>query len=186
MTDAIYSWMRNLAYYYLFYSIIMNILPDNQYRAYVKNFMGMLLIILLIGPILSFFKVDGELDAKIRMEEFTKEYDKAVNGQMVMEENNHDYLVYAYEQEMESQITQLFEKHDLYVWDIRISLEGEEKMTVNRIYVLAGKQPDTMVNRVEEIIIQPDSEKQEVVNLKKELQEVYHTDTANIIINIQE
>lgn len=186
MTGVIYSWMRNLAYYYLFYSVIMNILPDNQYRAYIKDFMGVLLIILLLSPILAFLKMDHQLTAKVALTRMEEDYQAAVDGSLVVEEKNHDYQQYAYEKEIESQITQLLQKYELYVWDMQITLEGEDAFLIKRICILAGRAPDQEEYRVEEVVISPETESSEVINLKKELQEVYQMDPVNIIINIQE
>jgi len=186
MTEAIYSWMRNLAYYYLFYSVIMNILPDHQYRSYIKDFMGVLLIILLLSPILAFFKMDHQLTAKVALARMEEDYKAAADSSIVLEEKNHDYQQYAYEKEIESQITQLLQKHELYVWDMQITLEGEEVFLIKRIYVLAGSVPNQEEYRVGEVIINPETESSEVINIKKELQEVYQMNPVNIIINIQE
>jgi len=186
MTEAIYSWMRNLAYFYLFYSVIMNILPDNQYRAYIKDFMGVLLIILLLSPILSFFKMDHQLTAKVALARMEEEYKTAVDSSLVVEEKNHDYQQYAYKKEIEDQITQLLQKYELYVWDMQITLDGEESFLIKKIYILAGRALDQEEYRVGEVVISQEEESEEVINIKNELQEVYQMNPVNIIINIQE
>lgn len=186
MTNAIYSWMRNLAYYYLFYSIVMNLLPDKQYSVYIKNFLGILLIILLLSPVLKLFQLDTKLESRVRIESFREAFDNAVNGELAAEEQSNDYLLYAYEKEIESQISQLFVQHGFEVWDIQVSLEGEEEVIVKQIYVLAGDPGEEVINSVGTVVIKPDTENEKAEEIKKELQEVYQMDVANIIINIQE
>lgn len=186
MTDAIYSWMRNLAYYYLFYSIVMNLLPDKQYSIYIKNFMGMLLIILIISPVLNLLKLDDKLASNIRIESFKEAFNNSVNDGLAADGKNYDYLMYAYEKEIESQISQLFAQHGLEVQDIQITLEGEDEVIVSQIYILAGDPDKVAENSVGTVVIQPDVENEQAEAIKKELQEVYQMDPANIIINIQE
>lgn len=186
MAEAMYSWMRNLAYYYLFYSIVLNLLPDKQYRVYIKNFLGMLLIIMLLSPILSFFKLDTQLESRVRIEAFREEFENALKGELVLEEEQNEYLLYAYKEEIENQITQLFAQHNLTVQNIQVSLEGEEEVIVKQIYVLAGDSENAAENRVDVVALKPDHENEKAVEIKKELQEVYQTDPVNIIINIQE
>lgn len=186
MTQAIYSWMRSIAFYYLFYSIIMNILPDNRYRAYIKDFLGMLLIILLLSPVLNLFQLDGILDAQVALNQMQEAYAKGVDRPIEFEEENHDYQQYAYEQEIANQITEFLEARELYVWDIVVTVKSEnDKFYVNQIKIVAGrtKKGENMVGKV---TITPDEESQEVLILKKELQEVYQMNPVNIIINIQE
>jgi len=62
MTEQIYGWMENLAYYFIFLSAVMNFVPDNSYRKYIRYFMGILLIMLLLSPILQYFRLDEEIE----------------------------------------------------------------------------------------------------------------------------
>ena len=54
MTDTLYGWMRNLACYFIFLSAVMHFLPDNNYKKYIQFYMGLLLILLLLSPVLDF------------------------------------------------------------------------------------------------------------------------------------
>ena len=44
MTEMIYGWMKNLAFFFIFMTAVLNCLPDNRYRKYVRFFLGMLVI----------------------------------------------------------------------------------------------------------------------------------------------
>ena len=57
MRETIYEWMKNLAVFYLFFTAVMNFLPDGRYHRYVRHFLGLLLILLLITPALRFFRL---------------------------------------------------------------------------------------------------------------------------------
>ena len=65
MTETLYGWMRNLACYFIFLSAVMHFLPDNNYKKYIQFYMGLLLILLLLSPVLDFL----HLENKIRSEE---------------------------------------------------------------------------------------------------------------------
>ena len=52
MRETIYEWMKNLAVLDLFFTAVMNFLPDGKYNKYIRHFLGLLLILLLITPIL--------------------------------------------------------------------------------------------------------------------------------------
>lgn len=83
MTEAIYSWMRNLAYYFIFLSAVMNFIPDNSFRKYIKYFMGLVLMLLLLSPILQFFKLDNEIENTF------SEYLKAEESGQIQEWEEH-------------------------------------------------------------------------------------------------
>lgn len=52
MTEGIYSWIQSLACYFVILSAVLNLLPDNSYKKYVQYYMGLLLILVLLSPLL--------------------------------------------------------------------------------------------------------------------------------------
>lgn len=56
MTQAIYEWMKNLAVFYIFLTVVMNLMPDNRYGEYMRFFMGLLLILLILAPVMKVFQ----------------------------------------------------------------------------------------------------------------------------------
>ncbi|MCI5700426.1 MAG: stage III sporulation protein AF [Lachnospiraceae bacterium] len=61
--ELIYEWMRNLVFYSLLVSVVMNVLPDSEYQKYIRFFLGMLLIIVVITPVLQILGLDETLAA---------------------------------------------------------------------------------------------------------------------------
>ena len=65
MTETLYGWMRNLACYFIFLSAVMHFLPDNNYKKYIQFYMGLLLILLLLSPVLDFLHLENKIDAGV-------------------------------------------------------------------------------------------------------------------------
>lgn len=61
--ELIYEWMRNLVFYSLLVSVVMNVMPDSEYQKYIRFFLGMLLIIVVITPVLQILGLDETLAA---------------------------------------------------------------------------------------------------------------------------
>ena len=40
MTEWIYGWMKGLAFFFIFMTAVLNCLPDQKYRKYVRFFSG--------------------------------------------------------------------------------------------------------------------------------------------------
>ena len=59
MKEALYSWMESLVCYYLLFAAVMNILPDNNCKKYIRYYMGLLLIFIILSPV---FRVTGIQD----------------------------------------------------------------------------------------------------------------------------
>lgn len=76
MTESVYSWMQNLAYYFILLSAVMNFLPDNSYKKYIQYYMGLLLILLILSPIFQTVGIQEKIDEYIlEMEDMADERD---------------------------------------------------------------------------------------------------------------
>ena len=47
MKKELYLWIRNLAVFYIFFTAVLNLVPDKKYEKYVRFFMGLLLIFMM-------------------------------------------------------------------------------------------------------------------------------------------
>lgn len=80
MFAFLYEWIRNVAFYLVIITAVIQILPNDTYKKYIHFFTGLVLILLLMTPILkilgmenlsaSFWKKEG---LKLKMEEIEKE-----------------------------------------------------------------------------------------------------------------
>ena len=65
MKEELYLWIRNLAVFYIFFTAVLNLIPDQKYEKYVRFFMGLLLIFMMSTPIFSIswkrFGTDGKV-----------------------------------------------------------------------------------------------------------------------------
>lgn len=74
--EWIYEWIKTIAFYYIFVSIVMNALPDTKYQSYVKFFLGMLLIVIMINPLLELFQLAETLDEQYLQNMLEMEWEK--------------------------------------------------------------------------------------------------------------
>lgn len=84
MFDYIYQWIRNLAFYLVLTTAVIQVIPGSDYKKYIRFFTGLVLIIMLMTPVLKLFG----------MEESLKDYYDYAKYQMQMEEmkNSAKYL----------------------------------------------------------------------------------------------
>lgn len=72
----IYEWMKTIVFYYIFVSIITNALPETRYQNYIKYFLGILFIVILLNPILKLLNLSETLDASYLQELFELEMER--------------------------------------------------------------------------------------------------------------
>ena len=77
MLNYICQWMENIAFYLVIVVVIVQMVPGNSYKKYIRFFAGLILILMLTGPILNIFGMSDFQDKEYRreleeMEEATK------------------------------------------------------------------------------------------------------------------
>ena len=107
MKEELYLWIRNLAVFYIFFTAVLNLIPDQKYEKYVRFFMGLLLIFMMSTPIFSILGKGSELTESF------------LDIQKV-------YLEKGYELELEQKIRETLEKRGIEVYKVKVNIEGEE------------------------------------------------------------
>lgn len=64
MIDKIYGWVQNLSFYLVLVTALLQMLPDSDYRKYIRFFTGLVLIALLLTPVLKTLHA-GDLKTEI-------------------------------------------------------------------------------------------------------------------------
>ena len=58
MLDYIYQWMENIAFYMVMVTVIMQLVSGTAYKKYIQFFAGMILILMISGPLLKIFGME--------------------------------------------------------------------------------------------------------------------------------
>ena len=83
MKEAIYSWIKCLAIFYILLTMTMHLVPTEKYQRYVRFFMGLLLIVMLITPVLSVLE-----KAKALPESFSSLYQQEEKQRLTLDMEN--------------------------------------------------------------------------------------------------
>ena len=75
MLDYIYEWMENIAFYMVIVVAAMQMVAGESYKKYIRFFAGMILIIMLTGPILKIFGM-----SEFQVAEYQKELEEIENA----------------------------------------------------------------------------------------------------------
>lgn len=181
MTEAIYDWMRNLAFFFLFMTAILNCLPDNQYRKYVQYFLGLLLLLVLLKPLLSVLNLDEIISENLDSATLELELKNSKDSVLSVEGVQESFLNRAYEEELESQIKMMLEGKEIEVRQVTVSLTRGENLAVDRISLEVSNPEEAMYQRDEARIVQDFQNKLDGV--KTELSQVYQVDESHIDIS---
>ena len=55
MFEYLYEWMQNIAFYMIMVTFIMHVIPNSDYKRYIRFFTGLVLAVMLAAPVLKLF-----------------------------------------------------------------------------------------------------------------------------------
>ena len=67
--QAILNMVRMIAVFYLLEQMILQLIPGERYERYVRFYLGLLLVLLLLQPVFQIFRLSEQLDQKVFLQE---------------------------------------------------------------------------------------------------------------------
>lgn len=101
MKALFYEWIRDIAFYTILMTVVLHLLPEGSQRKYVRFFMGVVLMLVVLSPLLSATGLSGSLDMAFAEQTYDAELQAFARRQEELEA--------AYEQEIEKREQELTE-----------------------------------------------------------------------------
>ncbi len=123
--EFIKQWIKGIAFYMIFSTLIVGLLPKESYKKYVRFFLGIWLVLLVVSPITKLLKLDitfenyANLYGLLQMNPIEKETYKNVEREAT------SYVIDLYKQNIEEEIIHMVESYKLVVDTIEIELEKD-------------------------------------------------------------
>ena len=67
--QAILDLERMIAVFYLLEQMVLQLIPGERYERYVRFYLGLLLVLLLLQPVFQIFRLSEQLDQKVFLQE---------------------------------------------------------------------------------------------------------------------
>lgn len=165
------EWVKNLAVYFIFLSALLHFLPEGEERKYIRFYMGILLILLILRPFLQIGDWDRQLEKAVLSDSLEEEFEEMMRETKRQEVAGTDYVKKACERELEQQLEQLTENCGYELVSSRIIFFEGEELELQDISLWVKKEGEA-------------AEGDEKF-LKSRLEEVYNIPEGNINISIQ-
>ena len=123
MKEEIYQWVKTLAVFYIVFSAVLHLVPDTKYERYIRSFLGLLLIYILITPVFSLLG-NGEK----MIEDFRLNYqEELISLETANTENLQElYLQENYSRELEKEISEKCTEDGIKTEDVVVHINGEQ------------------------------------------------------------
>lgn len=70
MIETLYQWIRNISIYLVLTTVILHALPDTHYTSYIRFYMGLVLMILVLMPVLHVLNAKTSFDSLYQTREY--------------------------------------------------------------------------------------------------------------------
>ena len=67
--QAILDMVRMIAVFYLLEQMVLQLIPGERYERYVRFYLGLLQVLLLLQPVFQIFRLSEQLDQKVFLQE---------------------------------------------------------------------------------------------------------------------
>ena len=67
--QAILDMVRTIAVFYLLEQMVLQLIPGERYERYVRYYLGLLRVLLLLQPVFQIFRLSEQLDQKVFLQE---------------------------------------------------------------------------------------------------------------------
>lgn len=142
--EAFYQWVRNIIIFLLLISVIYQILPDSEYKKYMKVCAGMMMILIVFLPILKISGADLDMSYFLGLEGLKMEAGGFTNTMQSAENMQFDQINKNYKTQLEKEMCMMFSEGPLYILSAEASIvediESEHYGEVTNILVRAGRQ----------------------------------------------
>lgn len=122
MRESLYNWVRCLAVFYILLNMLLHLVPTEKYQRYVRFFMGLVLIVMLLTPVLSILRKTRELPGSFQMFYEQEEKDRL---QKEMENLQKTWLEKGCEQQIAKNIQENLQKDGIETQACEVHIEGE-------------------------------------------------------------
>lgn len=189
MIDRIYDWVRNLAFYLILITVVLNVLPENSYKKYVKFFSGMLLVLIILSPIAGLFDAGEKLDLSYESNSYRQQMKEFQSQSRYMEEEQAEKIAEANEESIKTQVENILLDNQLYPVSIEVATDRDAGSgdfgSLKSIEATVSPEPDDTRPLVGKIRIDGKGTDAKEEAVAKEIADFYHISEGHININIQ-
>lgn len=124
--DAVYGWIRNLTGFFLFMSVIDNLLPNKKYGKYVRLFSGMILILLVLQPLTGSLRLEDRIAHYYESFVFRYQAEDLQTEILGIEKQRLSQMIEQYEHAVEQDVAQMAEDMGFAVIKCSVIIDGNE------------------------------------------------------------
>lgn len=180
MKAYLFSWIKTIAVYFLFMSLVLNFMPDGQYRKYIRYFFSLMLILVITKPLGELTGIEETFGQKISSLLARETLTEELQGAKLADEEEQNLVLQACRQQIRETAEEILTGEELYLTECvsNIELSGDEP-GIRSIYVCASHTPG------QEGVVWPDQDDPKEETIRKQLMSVYSLTEEQVTVKIR-
>lgn len=143
MRAYIFGWVRTLAAYFIFMTMVLNFIPEGQYRKYVRYFFSLLLLLLLSRPLAELAGWEEQMDRSMDELLDSLEYRENLAAGLYVGEEDQQLMEQACEERIREQAEELLAEYGLELESCISEVKLKEEPGVRSLHIRAGRRNQT-------------------------------------------
>lgn len=140
--DFLREWVKNIVCYLCFAQIVEQLLPQGNYRKYVRFFCGLLLIVIVISPFLDAAGMSETLTSQWRTIMLREEWNSLEREREGLEQLRSETITRACREEIQRQVAAVAEGNGMENVQVQVTFsEGEGSLQMDSVRI-TGQYPD--------------------------------------------
>lgn len=122
--SGLYSWVGSIAFYLIFITVVVNLLPNKKYEKYIKLFSGMVFILLVLKPLTGGLRLEDKIAYYFESFSFqndAEDFKKELTG---MEQYRMDQMISQYEEAVAKDIGAMAADLEFYPVRTKVQIES--------------------------------------------------------------
>lgn len=181
MRAYIFGWVRTLAAYFIFMTMVLNFIPEGQYRKYVRYFFSLLLLLLLSRPLSELAGWEEQMDRSMDALLDSLEYQENLAAGLYVGEEDQRLMEQACEERIREQTGELLAGYGLELESCVSMVELKEEPGIRSLHVRAQRRGQEASGGETGQAPEADVAKQ----IRERLMETYGLQESQVTVHIQ-
>ncbi|MEG0370033.1 MAG: stage III sporulation protein AF [Hungatella sp.] len=143
---VLYQWVANITFYFIFITVVSNLLPNKKYEKYCRLFMGMVLILLVIQPLTASLRLEDRLAYYFESITFQNESEDLKKELLGMETQRLQQMIAQYEEAVGGDLEHMASDFGFYPVRTEVTIESRSDHadfgTVTALFLLLTENPE--------------------------------------------
>lgn len=126
MAVGVQKIIQSVLVYIVIVSVLRGLISNPKFGQYFQFFSGIILILLLFSPILSFFHCEDDWYTYLEEEVLQMDVDKVAGDLKIADKHFEEVAAKEYQESIEEQIILLAKQNDVELSDVTVTIEKEE------------------------------------------------------------